>query len=95
MIEGLKSSARCALGALALVCLVSPAHPRQWARNPSAVAQDYLVINDNRGGGETVLMLWMAPPMMPSGPATKAAAELLDKYVVLGVVHSHGSKEER
>jgi hypothetical protein len=69
---------------------VGPSHARAWPRGgPSA--SDYLLINDNRGNGEVVLVYWIAPPMMPA--ASQAARDLLDKYIVIGVVHAHGTKE--
>jgi hypothetical protein len=77
----------------ALIGAVSPAQSRIWSRNPTNLAQDYLVINDNRGHGELVMLIWIASPMMPNEPANQMARELLDKYVVVGVVHAHSSKE--
>ena|ERR1039458_3910297 len=76
-----------------LLSAVSPAQSRTWSRNPTNLAQDYVLINDNRGNGDVVLILWLAAPMIQSGPSTQAARELLDKYIVIGVAHAHASKE--
>jgi hypothetical protein len=64
---------------------------RPWPRNAPNAA-DYLIINDNRGGGDIVLVLWLASPLIPPS-GQQAARDLLDKYVVIGVVHAHTSKE--
>ena len=69
---------------------VGPSHARAWPRGAPS-ASDYLLINDNRGNGEVVLVYWIAPPMMPA--ASQAARDLLDKYIVIGIVHAHGTKE--
>lgn len=82
--------------ACALVILVSsfaPAQSRVWSPDSASLARDYLIINDNRGHGDIVFMLWMAAPMIPDTPATQAARVLLDKYVVIGVVHAHVSSD--
>jgi len=89
--RSLLEGARCIACALAVLLLtVCPSHSRAWPRGgPSA--SDYLLINDNRGGGEVVLVYWIAPPMMPA--TSQASRDLLDKYIVIGVVHAHGTKE--
>jgi hypothetical protein len=73
-----------------LLSTVCPSHSRAWPRG-GPTASDYLLINDNRGGGEVVLVYWIASPMMPA--ASQAARDLLDKYIVIGVVHARGNKE--
>lgn len=78
---------------LALVVFLSTApslQSRPWPRNAPNAA-DYLVINDNRGNGNFVLVFWLASPLIPAGQ--QAARDLLDKYVVIGVVHAHATKE--
>lgn len=80
---------------LALVVSLSsvPAlQSRPWPRsapNPG----DYLIINDNRGVGDIVLVFWLASPLIPASTDQQAARDLLDKYVVIGVGHGHGTKE--
>jgi len=54
---------------------------------------DYLIINDNRGNGDIVLVFWLASPLIPASAGKQAARDLLDKYVVMGVVHAHAHKD--
>jgi hypothetical protein len=69
-----------------------PLQSRPWPRNAPNPA-DYLIINDNRGNGDIVLVFWLASPLIPASAGQQAARDLLDKYVVIGVVHAHTSKE--
>lgn len=72
----------------ALACILyasSPAGARPWKPKPQNLAQDYAQILDVRAQGEVVLLLWFVPEMAPESPA---AGVLLDKYVVIGAVHS-------
>jgi hypothetical protein len=64
---------------------------RPWPRNAPNAA-DYLIINDNRGGGDVVMVFWLASPLIPPS-GQQAARDLLDKYVVVGVVHAHTNKD--
>ena len=65
---------------------------RPWPRN-APNASDYLIINDNRGNGDIVLVFWLASPLIPASAGQQAARDLLDKYVVIGVAHAHVTKE--
>src|SRR5580692_953859 len=65
---------------------------RPWPRNAPNAA-DYLIINDNRGNGDNVLVFWLASPLIPAASGKQAARDLLDKYIVLGVVHAHTNKD--
>lgn len=78
---------------LGLVSMASGAYCRNWSKNPVNLAQDYTVITDNRGNGEIVLLIWLASPIVPASPTSEAGKELLDKYIVLGVVHAHFAKD--
>lgn len=73
-----------ALGLLALLLAASGAQARKWSRTPLDRAQDYLTITDNRGADGLVVLVWLAPPVVPPG----AVREMLDKYVVLAAVHA-------
>jgi hypothetical protein len=80
-----------ALVALAAVWVWSdapPAHARPWKPTPPALAQDYSIINDTRNPNDLVMLWWLIPDLMKSAPAAMA---VLDKYVVIGVVHAHVS----
>ena len=77
------------LALAALSSSLSPAQSRTWSPTPINLAQDYAIINDNRGSGEIVLVIWLAPPMFPQDASTQAAQDMLDKYIVIGVAHAH------
>ncbi len=77
------------LALAALASTPSPALSRTWSPTPVNLAQDYAIISDNRGGGELVMVIWLAPPMFPQDASTQAARDMLDKYVVIGVAHAH------
>src|SRR5665213_951132 len=62
---------------------------RPWPRNASNAA-DYLIINDNRGNGDIVLVFWLASPLIPASASQQAARDMLDKYVV---IHAHTTKD--
>lgn len=71
----------------ALACVLfasSPAGARPWKTTPQGLAQDYAQILDIRDQGEVVMVVWMSPPMLGAPPQ---AQQLLDKYIVIGVVH--------
>jgi hypothetical protein len=85
--------AKWILVAFALFFSTAPSlQSRPWPRNTPNAA-DYLVINDNRGNGDIVLVFWLASPLIPASAGQQAARDLLDKYVVIGVVHAHTNKE--
>jgi len=88
-----KALHRAPMALVLILSLVLPAESRVWSQNPINLATDYLIINDNRGGGEIVLVFWLAPPMLPSTAQNKATIDLLEKYVVIGVAHGHFTKE--
>jgi len=77
------------LALVALLSFLSPALSRTWSPTPINLAQDYAIISDNRGSGDIVMVIWLAPPILPNDPTTKAARDMLDKYVVIGVAHAH------
>jgi hypothetical protein len=74
---------------LLLVAGLTPASARLWKPTPALLAQDYLTINHNKGAEGHVVIGWMASPIM-SAPTVKP---LLDKYVVISVVHTRPQPE--
>ena len=78
--------ARWLFVALLVLSTAAPLQSRPWPRNAPNAA-DYLVINDNRGNGDIVLVFWLASPLIPPSSGTQSTRDLLDKYVILGVVH--------
>jgi len=67
-----------------LTLLVSPAMARLWKPTPDQLAADYVTINHNKGTEGRVVVSWMASSVIPS-PALKP---ILDKYIVLSIVHT-------
>jgi hypothetical protein len=81
--------------AVALISLVAlpPASSRVWKSTPDQIAKDYLTINDTRPGGELVLLMWFAPPMVRSDMSgAEALRPILEKYVILMAVHGNLDK---
>lgn len=64
------------------------ASARPWKPAPSALAQDYAQILHDRGNGNIVMIWWLVPLTVPPSPQVR---ELLDQYVIIGVVHARAS----
>lgn len=78
-----------ALGVLLLGAASVPALSRAWKPTPLSLARDYVLINDTRPGGEIVLLMWFVPELLPPEvPNAATVKALLDKYVILTVVHA-------
>src|SRR6266852_5148681 len=71
---------------LSCVGFSSSASSRLWKATPAQIAGDYGTINHNRGSGDFVAIIWFASPMATAG---SQIATTFEKYVVIGVVHSH------
>jgi hypothetical protein len=76
------------LGMMVLGITFSAASSRPWKPTPVQIADDYSVINHRKSNTETVNIKWWAPPTLGPGPITG----LLEKYVVISVVHFHISQ---
>jgi len=72
-----------------LSCIaLSPASSRDWKATPEAIAMNYATIQDNRGKGELVVLIWFVPQMAaPGSNGAGIVSAMLDKYVVITVVH--------
>jgi len=68
----------------ALFVAATPVSARLWKPTPEQLALDYVTINHNKGAEGRVMLGWMASPVVPA-PTVKP---LLDKYVVLSIVHT-------
>jgi hypothetical protein len=66
-----------------LAVIAPPASARPWKPTLQQQAVDYLTITHNRGT-DNVVMVWMASPLV-AAPTVKP---ILDKYIVLSVVHT-------
>ncbi|MBL6945632.1 MAG: hypothetical protein ISR47_03240 [Rhodospirillales bacterium] len=76
---------------LALVTAVgfgSDADARSWRSSPQDLAREYLIIQDQRAENEIVLVVWLAPALIPNDPESRAARDSLGRYGVIGVIHA-------
>ena len=90
LLSAAKHLSLCLLAAL--LWTGAPASARVWKPTADALARDYATIQDQRGNGEFVLALWFVPAMVPSSlNGAGNVAAMLDKYVVIAVVHAHVS----
>jgi hypothetical protein len=81
--------------AVTLVCFIAlpQASSRTWKTTPDQLAKDYLTINDTRPGGEFVLLMWFAPPMIqPQMTGADTLRAILDKYILIMAVHGNLDK---
>lgn len=82
-----KSIAVAAVAATAVAAAQS-ADARQWNATPAALAQDYAQIIDTRSDREIVLVLWIAPQILPDNPENQAARDILARYLLVATVHA-------
>jgi hypothetical protein len=75
----------CVSAILWLAFEAGPAEARQWRPTPQALAQEYAMIQDNRPGGELVMVLWVPPEMMED----KSAQGVLASDVLVGVIDAN------
>ncbi|MFQ5990536.1 MAG: hypothetical protein ACE5K9_11540 [Candidatus Methylomirabilales bacterium] len=65
------------------------ADARQWRMTPSAQAQEYSQIIDQRANNEVVLVWWVAPEVIEDdSPGTEEARAILRQYMLVGVAHA-------
>jgi hypothetical protein len=62
---------------------------RPWKPAMKQLAIDYATIVDGRNAQDIRIIYWIAPPTQDRGPA----ADLADKYVIIGVARGHISLE--
>lgn len=75
--------------ALAAATASETAEARMWSKDPAAQALDYLMIQDQRGTKETVIVLWLSSALIPdSSPNAVNAKALLDKYMLIATLHA-------
>jgi hypothetical protein len=73
--------------ALILLAILAalPASARSWKAKGASLAQDYVVIVDNRVDKDLVEVIWLAWPMMET--VSPAIRDALDRYIILGLSH--------
>ncbi len=74
------------LGVIVSGLTFSPASSRTWKATPFQIAGEYAQINDAKSATDFVNIRWWAPPTVPPGTLL---AEILEKYIVVSVVHFH------
>jgi hypothetical protein len=85
----IRRTIEAALVILLLYAASLPALSRNWKPGPNALARDYVTINDTRPGSEIVMLMWFVPELIPpESPNAATVKALLDKYVILMVVHA-------
>jgi hypothetical protein len=71
----------------ALACIaLSSASSRPWKPTPSQIAGDYAQINHTKSSTDFVNIRWWASPTVVPGTPL---AGILEKYIVVSVVHFH------
>jgi len=70
---------------LSCIGISSSVSSRLWKATPSQIAGDYASIFHNRGSGDFVTIAWLAPP---TTTASSQVVAMLEKYVLIAVVHS-------
>ena len=65
----------------------APASARLWKPTPLQQAQDYVAISHNKGSDGRVLLNWMAS----TTTTTPTMKDVLDKYVVINLIHTTAS----
>ena len=82
-------SAALALSLTMILALAAgSASARPWKPDPKASAQDYSQIVHSKSNGDIVLLWWLVPQIVPTVPQ---AQDVLDKYVIIGIVEGHVS----
>ncbi len=72
---------------LCVGAILKQADARQWNAGPQALAQEYVIINDQRSPNEIVLLFWMSPMLIPDGPNAVDVREMLREHLLLGAAY--------
>jgi hypothetical protein len=73
-------------GMMASSFAFAPASSRTWKATPTQIAGEYALIGDNKSATDHVIIRWWAAPTVEAGTPL---AGILEKYVVVSVVHFH------
>lgn len=78
-----------AIGLAALIAFgAQSAHTRMWKPDATALAQDYLIIEDSRNNGEDIIMLmWFAPEMAGEEGKDPFIRDILSDTIIIGTVY--------
>src|SRR5262249_12551968 len=56
---------------------------------PDTIARDYVTINHNRSKSEFVMLMWFVPQMVQPEAKSPPLTAMLEKYVVILIIHGH------
>lgn len=68
--------------------IVKGVDARQWNANPQTLAQDYLIIQDQRSTNEIAVLFWVSPALIPDEPSGKEGRDVLSEHLMLGALHA-------
>lgn len=81
-----------ALVLLALALAARSGAAREWKPIAQSLAENYAQIVDRRSPHEVVFVLWLVPELLPDGPESAIARQILDDYLVIAVIHADVSE---
>jgi len=81
-----------ALMLLVLALAAGDGGAREWKPTAQSLAENYAQIVDRRSPHEVVFVMWLAPELLPDGPESAIARQILDDYLVIAVIHADVSK---
>lgn len=61
---------------------------RQLRTTLAALAQDYVIIQDQRSPHEVVMVFWITPQLVGKQPSAEKAKQILTDHALVGVVHA-------
>ena len=89
------TSALCVSSLIAALGISFTASARNWSRDDAALAKDYSFIDDRRGDGQHVLVVWLNSMLPANEATTQTVRSVLDKYVVIGLSDGRPSSDGR
>jgi len=81
-----------ALIVLALALAAGGGGAREWKPTAQSLAENYAQIVDRRSPHEVVFVMWLVPELLPDGPESALARQILDDYLVIAVIHADVSE---
>ena len=87
--KSLRSFIFCALAIGLGLTTAADVSARAWKPDAKSAAQDYTQIVHHKTDTDLVMLFWLAPQSLPSTPQSAPLAQLLDEYVIIGIVEAH------
>jgi len=69
--------------------IAADASARAWKPDAKSAAQDYTQIVHHKTDTDLVMLWWLAPQFLPPTSQSAPLAQLLDEYVIIGIVEAH------